>query len=404
MLLRLIIIVTFVSLSLLGCQRQPNSPELLQEQEISVVLSNNAEGTLEMVNIDTGGKNVTILNRWPLFYPVQSLPAEELSILEHNYCPTDSNKCLGVQLENNIANLSYSSNKKYLSWIEDISWCPSTQCYGFDRVVVKNLVTGLDQVLVEIPDHIDLMTTQGISSIKWSPDGERIAFVLSTDIGSRIQIVDIITGNISDIAEGSSPIAWSPDGRQIAYAFYSPTTSWEVKVLPINSKTTNILGGNWDVIEGIDWSPDGSRMAITARERQSVEVSRYDLFIAGINGEQVKKLTSDDRLSYIKPQWSPDGTLVGTVAYSAQTQDEGNLLLFDFIKGTIKTEFNIGHGDTKWLWSRTNKTILFMVVASQSQKIGLLNLANNQAEYIHFPSQLESELNNGNINLEDLAW
>jgi TolB protein len=50
----------------------------------------------------------------------------------------------------------------------------------------------------------------------WSPDGARIAYVSNTDNGSRISVLDIDTGDVSDLGLGYFP-RWSPDGAQIAF-------------------------------------------------------------------------------------------------------------------------------------------------------------------------------------------
>lgn len=55
---------------------------------------------------------------------------------------------------------------------------------------------------------------------QWSPNGDRIAFVSSTDEGSEVYVYWVKTGAIAKLSQlSSSPsnLAWSPDGTQLAF-------------------------------------------------------------------------------------------------------------------------------------------------------------------------------------------
>lgn len=59
------------------------------------------------------------------------------------------------------------------------------------------------------------------SSPRWSPSGDRIAFISSSDHGSEIHVLWTDTFQLAKITEldGSpSGLSWSPDGKQIAFS------------------------------------------------------------------------------------------------------------------------------------------------------------------------------------------
>ncbi len=58
------------------------------------------------------------------------------------------------------------------------------------------------------------------SQARWSPDGDRIAFVSSNGEGSEVYVYWTATGTVAKLTQlenGPSNLAWSPDGKQIAF-------------------------------------------------------------------------------------------------------------------------------------------------------------------------------------------
>jgi WD40 repeat protein/tRNA A-37 threonylcarbamoyl transferase component Bud32 len=108
-----------------------------------------------------------------------------------------------------------------------------------------------------------------VYSLDWSPDGERIAALLSSTTGDEttnwISIWDVdrdrrLRTIQSEEFGWSSVLVWSPDSRQIA------TSGWDdgEEVLIWDASSGRLVysgrGHGW-VIESLDWSPDGSRLA-----------------------------------------------------------------------------------------------------------------------------------------------
>ena len=143
----------------------------------------------------------------------------------------------------------------------------------------------------------------------WSPDGERIAFTRGAVGQIFVTAADgsgarRLTGEQVDEKEP----AWSPDGRWIAYSRRQPGTSirelWLVRPDGTQRHRLTKLGG---VAEAPAWSPDGRRVVFSA----NVSEMRFDIYVVGADGKNVRLLTSAD--DAFEPSWSPDG---GTIAYS----------------------------------------------------------------------------------------
>lgn len=134
-----------------------------------------------------------------------------------------------------------------------------------------------------VPDWPDLFETypglSNISSLNWSPDGDRLAASLSFSDGpSELIIINTITKEIEldwpvypdlDLGSYSIPdVEWSPDSKYLGIA-YSPNnySGQEAGYLILNTETKEIESGWPDNItphpNRIIWSPDGALLILT---------------------------------------------------------------------------------------------------------------------------------------------
>ncbi len=156
---------------------------------------------------------------------------------------------------------------------------------------------------------------KAVSDPQWAPDGAHLAFVRDDAIwligaeGSRPTVV-------ADHPAGSHAPRWAPDGRQIA--FISRRRGWSqvwVQEAPLprrgrpparpaalEPRSITPAGVS---IDDLAWSPDGTRMALTAQRHPDLftnQVSILDL----ASGEE--RTVAGDREWATGARWLPDGS------------------------------------------------------------------------------------------------
>lgn len=117
----------------------------------------------------------------------------------------------------------------------------------------------------------DLRRLAGLSAPSISPDGTRIAVVVSrpdwdkdaTD--QEIALVDARTGALrplTDQRKGLASPRWSPRGRRLAFLALDPATHQEqVFVMPMDGGDARRVTDGKQGVEAFAWSPDGTRLA-----------------------------------------------------------------------------------------------------------------------------------------------
>jgi TolB protein len=163
--------------------------------------------------------------------------------------------------------------------------------------------------------------TQGINAQlpTWSPDGRSIAFV--RDQGAAISVVDLATGSIKDIYVPKArqivqAPSWSPDGSRIAFQM-GPES---VDIYTVNLSTGDLTRFTDDGDSGYPaWSPDGSRIAFRRGD---------NIWVMSASGTGATRITTCflPCVGSFAPVWSPDGS---TLAFVRQGHGGASLQLFE---------------------------------------------------------------------------
>jgi dipeptidyl aminopeptidase/acylaminoacyl peptidase len=194
----------------------------------------------------------------------------------------------------------------------------------------------------------DLTNLNIPSDPQLSPDGSRIAFVVSTpDIeedrnDSRIWLADDAGDRVLTNGPGDKAPRWSPDGSSLAFIRKTEDSAGQVAVMPLDGGEVRVITKFDHGVEAVEWSPDGSKLlvvAITATEewsdmddeeqerrprritsvpyrfdgRGSTHDRKRHLWIVDPGGELEPRCLTPGDHDEESPAWSPDGSVVAFI-------------------------------------------------------------------------------------------
>ena len=158
----------------------------------------------------------------------------------------------------------------------------------------------------------------------WSPDGTQIAYTSNGDINvDELHIVDVATGETVRILRppdwtGLAHPRWSPDGTRISvdtgrYSTSFVLTSMSVGVYDLTKSEPAPTVVTDSPANFADWSPDGSMIAYQGGNPDPFAGDPpSDIFISAPDGSNPRQLTNAEEsgVSYALPSWSADGRLL----------------------------------------------------------------------------------------------
>lgn len=146
-----------------------------------------------------------------------------------------------------------------------------------------------------------LSGAQSYSSPRWSPSGDRLAYVTSVgDRGSQIHVRWMDTGQtamLSNVRGGPSSLTWSPDGKRIAFEMFVKADDASLATPP-------------SAPEGAEWAPPVTvidQMHYRADGVGYLEHGNSHLFVLSADGGSPRKITSGDVDHGGPLSWSRDG-------------------------------------------------------------------------------------------------
>jgi dipeptidyl aminopeptidase/acylaminoacyl peptidase len=196
-------------------------------------------------------------------------------------------------------------------------------------------------------------------SARVSPDGLHLAFVGDRGEGKRVFVMSLAGGGearaVTPVYEAIGALVWSPDSVALAYTAKSPhdpatarvaldktSGARHVRGLPFKSDDEGLLDGTRKHLYVVDaggggpvrmtqgdfdvdapsWSPDGTRLAFSARIDVPESSFFSDIFVVARSGGALQKLTSTNG-PMSSPSFSHDGREIAFVGHTKGDDPSG---------------------------------------------------------------------------------
>lgn len=190
---------------------------------------------------------------------------------------------------------------------------------------------------------------------RFSPDGQRIAFVGDVGGVSDIYIVNADGSNLKRVtsnARNNRHATWSPDGQWLAFGS-DRTGNWDVYVARADGSDLRNLTNAPSDDNLPAWSPDGQRIAFQSdRAGPNGRMQIWTIDVAG--GRPLNLSNSNASDSF--PQWSPNGDLL-----SFYSERDGNreIYIMNADGGEQRNLTNHPAKDELAVWSTDGRWLVF---------------------------------------------
>ncbi len=293
---------------------------------------------------------------------------------------------------------------------------------GFDIMEDKSK-SNLWIVGVENPEIHHKLTNREVneSSAVWSPNGDRIAFVSSTEEGSEIYVYWTDSGAIARLTQldnSPSSLEWSPDGNRIAFTMKVNAKAPVIAKMPEKPENANwakspritdrlkheadgsgyikpgfthvfmipaeggtaiqLTSGDYNHGGKLSFTPDGSRIYFSANRNEDWEYDFRNSEIYSVNVNSGKIVQHTNRKGPDEnPIVSPDGKYVAYLGYEdkVQTYQVSNLQLMRTDGSDKRTiSGNLDRSISDPVWDKNSKGLFFMYNDLGLTKIAYIDL------------------------------
>lgn len=153
-----------------------------------------------------------------------------------------------------------------------------------------------------------------------SPDGRTVAFRRNDIAQSRLGLLDLATGDVTElppmgrVSQVYSP-RWSPDGRTIAFSGWREGGYRDIYVYDVEAGTTERITADRHVDIGPSWSPDGRYLLFSSDRDDVFNIYAHDMETGRVH--QVSNVLG----GAFEARVSHDGSRIAYVGYSRSGYD-----------------------------------------------------------------------------------
>ena len=205
------------------------------------------------------------------------------------------------------------------------------------------------------------------SSLSWSYDGKRLAFVAQSQAQDVVYVVDAekegqILRRVGQEFDAAAYPAFAPNDDRIVFSAVKNGRT-DLYLVDEQGTITRLTDDTWDEKEP-SWSPDGTKILFSSDRGHSVALTAlrnpegfgsYAVYELDLNTRAVRQVldTSGDDGN---PVYSPDGK---AVAFVSDRDGALNAYMFDVANGTYLQLTDLIGGVFSLSWSRENDRVVF---------------------------------------------
>lgn len=149
-----------------------------------------------------------------------------------------------------------------------------------------------------------LVSSQPIMSPSWHPNGKEIAYVSFSGNRSKINTIDLATGNIKTLTAfkgiNGAPV-WSPDGTKMAVVLSKEKVP-KIYIADFKNNTLKQITKGTAIDTEPRWAPNGKSIIFTSNRGGGPQIYQYDF-----DSKEIERLTFEGSYN-ARASFTPDGT------------------------------------------------------------------------------------------------
>ncbi len=274
---------------------------------------------------------------------------------------------------------------------EIVRYVDGTPGAGTSEVCFSGGETGKKEIYISDYDgaNVQQVTKHGSISIKpkFSPDGNKIAYLSYKDRFPFIYVFDRRTGKSAPVSQepGINAVpSWSPDGSKLAMVL-SKDGNMEIYVRDADGRRPVRLTKNRFMDTSPAFSPDGSQLAFVSDRGGSPQI-----YLMSAAGGDASRLTNQGGNSY-DPAWSPDGK---KIAFVVEKRGEGFQVWWMNTDGSGAAPLTGTSANESPTWSPDGRNIMFMSQRAGGKTLWAVNVKTGQ----------EWLMSKGKMSCEGPSW